>query len=91
MRACLALILTIVAGGMAAAQVPAALSAPFTIRCYEAGVLIITEPLRAMPQKANGLWRGERWSINPAENGLAIVIDPGGFGVCEVTENAKRS
>lgn len=91
MRAYLALILSVVMGGAAVAQVPASLGSPFTIRCYQAGVLIITEPLRAMPQKANGLWRGERWSVNPAESGLAIVIDPGELGTCEVTENAKRS
>ena len=66
MRACLALLPAVLAAGAANAQMPPLISAPFTIRCYQAGVLIITEPMRVMPQKANGLWRGERWSVNPA-------------------------
>ena len=91
MRACLALVLVLLGAGAAGAQMPIPIGAPFVIRCYQAGVLIITEPLRAMPQKANGLWRGERWSVNPSENGLAIVIDPGELGTCEVTESPRRS
>ena len=91
MRACLALVFAVLVSGAAVAQMPVPIGSPFTIRCYQAGVLIITEPLRAMPQKANGLWRGERWSVNPAESGLVIVIDPGELGTCEVTENPKRS
>jgi len=91
MRACLVLLFAVLASGAAAAQMAVPTAAPFTIRCYQAGSLIVTEPLRAMPRKADGLWRGERWSVNPAESGLAIVIDPGGLGTCEVTENPKQS
>jgi hypothetical protein len=89
MRACLVFLFAVLTAA-AAAQTSIPTAAPFTIRCYQGGSLVITEPLRAMPRKADGLWRGERWSINPAESGLAIVVDPGGLGMCEVTENPKR-
>jgi hypothetical protein len=86
----LALVIAGLMNGAVAAETPTPISPPFTIRCYQGGVLIINEPLRAMPQKTNGLWRGDRWSVAPAESGLAIVVDPGQFSVCEITENPKR-
>jgi len=64
--------------------------APYTLRCYQAGVLVVTEHLQAWPKKDQGAWKGERWSAEAAERGTAIWVEPGDSAACTVHENAKQ-
>ncbi len=85
--ACLAALLYVVAP--ASAQEPAKGSS-YTLRCYQAGVLVVVEQLRAWPRKDQGAWKGERWSAEAAELGAAVWVEAGDNAVCAIHENAKR-
>lgn len=64
--------------------------APYTLRCYQAGVLVVVEQLWAWPRKDQGVWKGERWSTEATELGAAVWVEAGGHAVCAIHENAKR-
>ena len=85
--ACLAALLY-VAAPVSAQEL--AKGAPYTLRCYQAGVLVVTEHLQAWPKKDQGAWKGERWSAEAAERGTAIWVEPGDSAACTIHENAKR-
>ena len=89
---CLPVLWTVGFGAAAAANAQEAgpRGAAYTFRCYQAGVLIVAEQVRVPPRKDQGMWKGERWSADPGENGLAIVFDPGESAACLATENPKR-
>jgi hypothetical protein len=65
-------------------------AAPYLLRCYQAGVLVVAEHLRGWPRKDQGVWKGERWSADPTELGLAVWVEPGDTAACIVTEGPKR-
>ena len=77
--------------GSATAVQAALPAAPYTIRCYQTGDLIVIEQLEREPTKSGVQWRGQIWTGDPAQAGRSIVIDQGADTSCVVTENVPKS